>query len=448
MPVMTLSLSFDAPTLDQSSAWSTFESLAVAMGREVPGAALAATLEELQSELLDRVCGPRWAPTRGLPAPFACPECGAGSDFARKGWRTRPRRFDTSAGVVLVRLAHVGCRRCTKVFAPLLVLWGLSGKRRTDRLTLDLAELAAQMSFARAAWVATSTGRPSSSAAAYRAIGDVAAMLTGGSGRLGPGASAPVVLLDGTRVRAGGNRLGTQANVAIGLLGRSGPPHRRRAHLQLLGATVGETWAAMADQLEGMAPPLLVVVDGELAITRLASVLWPEAPIQRCWWHLGRGVRWALYADHAPAKWANDARDALVELCHRAVGEEWDLARALEEFDGLAAEVADHDYHAASELLAGARSQVFTCLDRSLRDRLAFLGGPELGSGVLERAMRDLNARTDIGGSRWSIPGLRDLVTVALARRFGHSAWQDLQRSLRPEPVTTFRLAKFNAASC
>jgi hypothetical protein len=39
------------------------------------------------------------------------------------------------------------------VFAPLLVMLGRSGKRRTDRLILDLAELGAQMSFAgRAAW--------------------------------------------------------------------------------------------------------------------------------------------------------------------------------------------------------------------------------------------------------------------------------------------------------
>jgi hypothetical protein len=34
--------------------------------------------------------------------------------------------------------------------------------------------------------------------------------------------------------------------------------------------------------------------------------------------------------------------------------------------------------------------------------------------------MRELNARTDIGGSRWSVPGLRDLLTVHTARLLGH----------------------------
>ena len=55
-------------------------------------------------------------------------------DFARKGKRTRPRRIDTSVGIVRVQLANVGCRACGRVFAPLLLMLDLSGRRRTDRL--------------------------------------------------------------------------------------------------------------------------------------------------------------------------------------------------------------------------------------------------------------------------------------------------------------------------
>ena len=153
MPVINLALSIDAPDLGAVS-WSELESLAVQMSKDIPGLALAEALDELQERLIDQVCGPKWAPRRGLPAPFACPGCRAGEDFARKGRRTRPRRFDTAAGRVEVRLWHVGCRSCGKVFAPLLELMDLHGKRRTDRLTLDLAELAAQISFRRAASLA------------------------------------------------------------------------------------------------------------------------------------------------------------------------------------------------------------------------------------------------------------------------------------------------------
>jgi hypothetical protein len=42
-------------------------------------------------------------------------------------------------------------------------------------------------------------------------------------------------------------------------------------------------------------------------------------------------------------------------------------------------------------------------------------GRSELGSGVLERVMRELNRRTDIG-VRWSIDGLRRLLMIKLQR--------------------------------
>jgi hypothetical protein len=62
-------------------------------------------------------------------------------DFARKGKWTRQRTLHTAAGTVELVLWNVGCRGCGRVFAPPLIMLELSGKRRTDRLTVDLAEL-------------------------------------------------------------------------------------------------------------------------------------------------------------------------------------------------------------------------------------------------------------------------------------------------------------------
>lgn len=447
MTVINLALSIEAPELDEVSLWSAFESLAVQMSKELPGAALAAALDELQERLVDQVCGPKWAPVRGRPAPFACPGCGADGDFARKGRRTRPRRFDTSAGRVELRLWHVGCRGCGKVFAPLLVLMDLHGRRRTDRLTLDLAELASQMSFARSARTAGAlSGREATGGGAHRAVADVAGMLAP-EGRIGPAVErADVVILDGTGVRAGPSRLGADCNLAVGLTGRSGPPRRRRAHAQLLAVTVGRRWSELAERLGAMAPPSVVVVDGELAVTALAEEAWPGVAQQRCWWHLSRGFRWALYADKAPSPWANERRAELVELLRDSIRRERTVDEALELYDAFTDAVRDAGHHAAASLLAVARPQVFTCLDPALRRRLAYLGGPELGSGVIERAMRDINARVDIGGSRWTVAGIRDVITVLAARRFDHPAWRELTRALRPTNTIPFRLAKFNAA--
>lgn len=453
MSLATLVLSAELPELDESTqslSWAEVEAWAVAMREELPVAAVAVALEQLQEDLLERVCGPKWLPVRDLPAPFGCPGCGVMSDFARKGWRTRPRRLDTSAGTVRIRLAHVGCRSCGRVFAPLLLMLDLSGRRRTDRLMLDLADLAAQMSFARAGAIAASFGMPGSAGRAHHAVADLAPLLDG-IGRpavTGMPASAEVVILDGTGMRASARRLGVNCNIALGVNARSGPRRRPQASTTLLAVTVDQPWTSMADQLRGLAPPAVVVVDGEMAITTLAETIWPDVPIQRCWWHLPRALRWALYADKAPHPWANAKRSELVELLHRVARERLTHGQALDAYDAFARTIAIEGHHAAGALLAGAREQVFTCLRPDVRRRLARLGGPELGSGVLERVMRELNARTDIGGSRWSVDGLRDLVRVQLARMTNHPTWATLQQNLKPDNKITFTIktAKFNAA--
>src|SRR5450756_2453816 len=384
MSTSTVALTIEMPSLDASLSWNALESLVVGMSHEVPARALALALDDAQERLLQEACGPRWAPVRGLLAPFACPGCGAREDFARKGKRTRPRKLHTAAGTVELILWHVGCRGCGRNFAPLLVILGLSGKRRTDRLSLDLAELGTQMSFARAGRVdAELAGTSATAGQAHNAMADVAALLTGGhepepdddqpvadephepdadrpeddqpavavadadaadepgdgqpggdqpggdqpgaaaaggggsiagqsftakSGAgerlecrvvgvpvLGPGHLSPkVVMLDGTGGPGGDKTNGVPVNLAIGLTGRSGPVGRRRSGRAGGCGRVGEDWSMMGAQLQEVAAPALVVVDGEAAITVLAQRLWPAAPIQRCWWHLPRAAQGLL----------------------------------------------------------------------------------------------------------------------------------------------------------
>src|SRR5664279_2140833 len=533
MSTSTVALTIEMPSLDASLSWNALESLVVGMSHEVPARALALALDDAQERLLQEACGPRWAPVRGLLAPFACPGCGAREDFARKGKRTRPRKLHTAAGTVELILWHVGCRGCGRNFGPLLVILGLSGKRRTDRLSLDLAELGTQMSFARAGRVdAELAGTSATAGQAHNAMADVAALLTGGhepdepdepdadrpeddqpeddqpavadadaadepgdgqpggdqpggdqpgaaaaggggsvagqsftakSGAgerlecrvvgvpvLGPGYLSPkVVMLDGTGGRAGDKTNGVPVNLAIGLTGRSGPVGRRRAHTHLLGLTVGEDWSMMGAQLQEVAAPALVVVDGEAAITVLAQRLWPAAPIQRCWWHLPHGLRKAFYADdaanrHVNPRWARTMAGELAELLREQIRGEHTTEQALADWDAFSARIPAA-LTSAHAYLDAARPHAFTCLDPDLRKALARLGGPELATGVIERLMRELNARTDIGGVRWTIAGRRDLLTVLTARALRHPAWTEIRRNTRPSNTIQFRLQKFNA---
>jgi len=267
---------------------------------------------------------------------------------------------------------------------------------------------------------------------------------------LGPGHLSPkVVMLDGTGGRAGDKTNGVPVNLAIGLTGRSGPVGRRRAHTHLLGLTVGEDWSMMGAQLQEVAAPALVVVDGEAAITVLAQRLWPAAPIQRCWWHLPHGLRKAFYADdaanrHVNPRWARTMAGELAELLREQIRGEHTTEQALADWDAFSARIPAA-LTSAHAYLDAARPHAFTCLDPDLRKALARLGGPELATGVIERLMRELNARTDIGGVRWTIAGLRDLLTVLTARALRHPAWTEIRRNTRPSNTIQFRLQKFNA---
>ena len=205
----------------------------------------------------------------------------------------------------------------------------------------------------------------------------------------------------------------------------------------------------MAAQLAGLPAPALIVLDGETELTALAADLWPATPIQRCWWHLPHGLRKAFYCDDAASRhvnphWARYMSDQLGELLRDSIRQEQTTTEALAAWDTFTQAIPDK-LTSAHAYLATARDHAFTCLDPDLRARLARLGGPELGIGVLERLMRELNARTDIGGSRCSTAGLRDLLTVHTARLLHHPAWKEIKRATHRPSTIPFRLQKFNA---
>jgi hypothetical protein len=60
---------------------------------------------------------------------------------------------------------------------------------------------------------------------------------------------------------------------------------------------------------------------------------------------------------------------------------------------------------------------------------------------------RELNARTDIGDGRWSIPRLHDLLTVHTARLLHHPPWKEIKRATHRPSTIPFRLQKFGSTA-
>ncbi|MGH9268957.1 MAG: transposase [Acidimicrobiales bacterium] len=404
------------------------EEAAMAFAREAPAQLVADAIESMIAGLVDAVVGPFGLPLADdeqLEAPWCCTGCGSRRGFRRRGLRPKPRKLTTACGQVAFRSAQLGCGSCGRRFAPAAELLGLRPhQRRTEALSELAASLAVEVAYAKASRLLAELAGPSVPARSIRR--DVIAMAPE---RIGPEVTdVPVLLLDGTGERAGKAKGGVALHLAIGLVARRREGKKVCVQARLLGATVAEGWDVMGDLLAGLRPGL-VLVDGEEELSALAAERFAGVPVQRCLWHLARGVfRAARYTDRASHDLAEDFRaqlEALLLAAHRS----GDLVAANAAYAELIDDAEGCGAWAAAAHLRAATGEVFTFLTHPDAGRLVFgdKGRPELGTGVLERVMREMDRRTDVG-VRWSIPGVRAILMVKLQRKYAHGPWS-------PNPV-------------
>jgi transposase-like protein len=406
------------------------EEAALVFAREAPAQLVADTIESMIAELVEVVVGPFGLPLvdgNQLVAPWRCTGCGNDQGFRRRGFRPKPRKVLTACGKVAFRSQQLECQRCGRRFAPAAELLGLAPhQRRTETLSKLAAALATEVAYAKASRLLAELAGPLVSARSIRR--DVLAMAPE---RVGPEITeVPILLLDGTGERAGPAKGGVALHLAIGLVARRQHGKKVSVQARLLGATVAEGWDVMGDLLAGVRPGL-VVVDGEEELSTLAAEAFPGVPVQRCLWHLARGVyRAARYTDGASHDLADDFR-AQLEVLLTAAYQDRDLAAAQTAYNDLIDDAEACGARAAAAHLRGAIGEVFTFLTHRHAGRLLFgdKGRPELGTGVIERVMREMNRRTDVG-VRWSIPGVRAILMLKLQHKYTHGPWS-------PNPVTT-----------
>jgi transposase-like protein/ribosomal protein L37E len=399
------------------------EEAALAFGRSAPAQLVADAIESMVADLVDAVVGPFGLPLADddqLEAPWSCTGCASRRGFRRRGFRPRLRTVVTACGRVAFRSQQLECAACGRRFAPAAELLGLAPhQRRTERLSELAASLAVEVAYAKASRLLAELAGPAVSARTIRR--DVIAMAPD---RVGPEvAEVPVLLLDGTGERAGTTKGGVALHLAIGLVARRRHGRRVAVEARLLGATLGEGWGVMGDLLAELRPGL-VLVDGEEELSALAADRFPGVPVQRCLWHLARGVyRAARYTDKASHDLADDFRVQLETLLTNAYRDH-DLDAARAAYADLVEDAEACGARAAAAHLRGATEEVFTFLTHPGAGRLLFgdKGRAELGTGVLERVMREMNRRTDVG-VRWSVPGVRAILMVKLQRKYAHGPW-------------------------
>jgi hypothetical protein len=411
--------------VDELVGIDALERAALEFARSAPGELIGSAVDAMVGELFTEVCGPFGFPVADdsqVVAPWACPGCASVRGFRRRGAQARRRKLTSLVGAVSLRSAMVECRSCGRRFSPLGQLLGLAPRqRRSLEVSKATAALAVEVAYAKAARLMAEVGGIEVSARTIRRD-----LIASAPDRLGPRpgmVDVPVLLLDGTGERAGPDKGGVALHLAIGVVTRHTKGRRRVCGVELLAATVDEPWSVLFDQLAGI-NPALIVVDGEEELSTLAGERFAQVPRQRCLWHLCRAVDRALrYTDRASTTDRDEANRDLETILVNAWADR-DPTVARECLDLLADRLEIEGATAAAAHLRNAADEAFTFLTHPDAGWLVagHKGRPDVGTGVLERVMREMNRRTD-NGVRWSITGIRALLMTKLQHKYHHGPW-------------------------
>jgi len=257
------------------------EAAALDFARRGPGE-LAAAVKTLTVELFDAVIGPFGFPLADAEQPeasWSCTGCGSSCGFRRRGQRRGGRSVTTAAGRVRMEAWQVACRSCGRP----------SCRSSSCSASAPISAAPRRSASWQQAWRSRSPTRKrrgfwaSSPASRSPLARSAVTPSPWPPERLGPeDSSVPVLVLDGTGVRAGDKKLGVELHLAVGVVARCRESGRVVVGARLLGATLGEACSAMAELL-GEVRPGLVIVDGVEAITDLVeAVFGSRTPIQRC----------------------------------------------------------------------------------------------------------------------------------------------------------------------
>lgn len=319
-----------------------------------------------------------------------CPDCG-GQHLIRKGWRSRV--VTTSRGKLAVNVIQACCKTCGRTFRPLNAALGLPTSRRLlEEMASKAAFLGTQVSFARAARVLRELTQGAVSSEGVRRI--IAQRVS--SVRLPRPDPGQTVLVDATKVKAGHKERGESVFLAV--TAEPGPIRHGRptCQKQLVHLHVG-TSAKLKQRLKDVGATH-VVHDGGENLEGCAPHL------QRCRWHLGHQLKHYLWQDGVPHAFRGQFQDAMTQIVS-------DPDQGQQRFLRWQTNLAAIGLKTAAGHLENAAQEAFTYA----KEPFAYID-----TSPLEREMRELNRRADIG-ARWSPKGLENVLKLMFHQRLNET---------------------------
>jgi hypothetical protein len=344
-----------------------------------------------------------------------CERCGVvhrgGQTLLRRG--SRPRQLRTSTGLLVFSLKQLTCRDCRRTWSPFGPLLGLVPRQRiAEELVRKVVESATELSYAKTcdfaeAWLGASVTPKT----LHRFVQERGAAL-----RFTPAAPTRVVVADGTKVPAGSSERGVDVRLSFQILGRHAEHGRVVVEKRIAGWGMGP--GGWSDALPAGICTEEIVTDREKGLPELIAERFPGIRHQHCEWHLSHTLGHLLYLDGAKVK---ERRPLTAKLSHIVWGKKTKDRRA--EYIKFCAELAR--YPKAHTMLSDALENVL--FDKPSSERT---------SSVMEREMREINRRSDVG-VRWSVSGIDNLLRLRAARRINKD---DFERVWSPVNTTAIQV--------
>lgn len=312
----------------------------------------------------------------------SCPSCSCDL-LIRKGWRKRVLK--TSRGTLRVAVLQAKCKGCGRVFRPMNELIGLPFARRVlDEFIEKAIHLGINLSFAKSADLLRHLSSSTLSPEGIRnKIAQTAASLEFSSN-----VDKATVLIDSTKVKAGKKARGTSVHLAI--TAEQGPQQTGRPTIRkrLLHLSVGLEDPLNA-RLRDLRPAHLVH-DGGAHVSDI------PAHKQRCRWHLVHQLKHYLWQDGVPFDLRGHCQEVLRHIL-------WDKKFGKKRFNHFINDLAALGLEKSATHLRRASNEAFTHYDKP--------GFSYSTTTPLEREMRELNRRADVG-ARWSAKGIENVLKV------------------------------------
>lgn len=351
----------------------------------------AQSLRQLQNNLYEQ-----------LKEQLICPDC-AGDIIIRKGWRKR--HLKTSRGSFKLVVLQASCKSCGRTFRPLNDLIGLPFSRRfLDEFVEKGIRVAVDLSFAKASRIIKSLTRCQISAAAIRQkLHARAARL-----KLDNNVCGKTVLVDSTKVKSGKKMRGSPVHVAI--TAHKGPQRAGRPSIKkrLLHLHVGGS-GKLRKRLKRIGAENLVH-DGFENLAGCAT------NVQRCSWHLVHQLKYYLRQDGVRYRLRPFYQNSLKTIL-------WDPENGPEKLKTFIKELQNNGLKQSATHLNNAVHEAFTWINDS--------GFTYKTTSPLEREMRELNRRADVG-VRWSDKGVESVLKLLFYYRLNETP-------VNPKEETNFR---------